>query len=86
MTQTPLQGSALPPTQCDNATIDFFTASTECSRTVASYFNGIESAIVNLYDGNCPMQFNDYATVCSDAYGDEVNNTIVYDIKTIIYS
>ena len=82
-----LQGSTLPPTQCDATTIDFFTANTECSRAVASYFGGNESAVVKLYDGNCPMQFNDYITVCSDAYGDKVNN-IVYDTKTIniVYS
>ena len=73
VTQIMLQGSTLPPTQCDTATIDFFTTNIQCSRTVANLFHGNESAVANLYDGNCPMQFNDYATACIDAYGDEVH-------------
>ena len=80
VTQIMLQGTTLPPTQCDAATISFFNASDECTRAVASLFGGNENAIVNLYDGDCPMRFNNYVMVCSDAYGDEVNNIILYSV------
>ena len=70
----------MPLTECDIATNEFFAANNECSRAVASLLDGNYSAIVNLYDGNCPMQFNDYVTACSDVYGDEVNNIILYSI------
>ena len=63
----------MPPTQCDNATVDFFAANDECSRTVQDLFSN-RDAVVNLYDGDCPMRFNDYATVCRDAFGDQVTN------------
>lgn len=80
VTQIMLQGTTLPPTQCDTATINFFTSPDECNRAVASLLDDNENAIVNLFDGNCPMQFNNYAMVCGDAYGDEVNHIILYSV------
>ena len=73
MTQIVLQDISVPPTECDNATTEFFAVNNECGRAFLRLSGGNESAIVSLYDGNCPMQLNDYATACSDVYGDEVN-------------
>ena len=69
-----LQGNTIPSAECSNATVSFFSTDDQCSRAVEEIFSGNESAIVGLYYGDCPMRFLNYATVCSDSYGDEVNN------------
>ena len=71
-----LQGSTLPPTECSDATIDFFSVDDECTRAVQGIINGNFSAIIGLYYDDCPTRFLNYTTTCNDYFDDdgEVNN------------
>lgn len=71
-----LQGSAVPPSPCSSAISSFFGANDDCSRAAKALLSGNESALVDLYSGGCPTQFRDFATSCSDVFGDEVNKNV----------
>ena len=37
------------------------------------FFEDNELAIINLYNGDCPTRFYEYATACSGVFGDSSN-------------
>ena len=73
-----MQGTALPPTECSDATASLLVGTDQCSGAIRALLSGNENALVGLYNGDCPMRFLNYTTVCSDYFGDddEVSNII----------
>ena len=66
----------MPTTECSNATVEFFTPNDQCSRAVQSiYVADNNSAIIDLYFGDCPMRFLNYTIGCSSLFDtDTVSN------------
>lgn len=66
-----LQGESVPTEtdSCAAVSSDLFSGDDQCSRNVQEVvFNGNESlsAILALYEGDCPARFEEFATACSD--------------------
>ena len=64
-----LQGTALPTDPCGDASIRLFSANDECSRTIQGLLSGNDSTLMNLYNGDCPTRFHEYAITCSGMFG-----------------
>ena len=66
-----LQGDSVPTEtdSCAVASFNLFYGDDQCSRSVQEViFNGNDSlsAILTLYEGDCPARFEEFATACSD--------------------
>ena len=62
-----LQGSTLPLTECDNATVALYGPDDDCSRTLQYLVTGNEvAAIMSLIAGDCPTRFSQYLIACND--------------------
>ena len=77
MTQSVLQGNSIPITNspCGTAYVDLFTVNDGCARSVQSLVSGNESAMRDLFYGDCPSRLYNYFTACSteeDNNDDEV--------------
>ena len=75
-----LQGSAVPRSPCSNAITNLYAATDDCSRAIQALLSGNGSALLDLYSGNCPTQFQEFVTPCSDVFGDEVNKMCLLKI------
>ena len=71
LTQSALQGTLLPPDLCDVAAINLYDRNDECSRTVRALFADDTSALLNLYYGDCPTRFYNFASVCRELLGSD---------------
>ena len=96
MSQSVLQGTALPADECSTATIALFGEDDECSMSVQELFfsdnstennNSTESVILNLYNGDCPTRFLSYATACSEIFGDGADEVInILSVVHLVYN
>ena len=69
MAHSVLQGDPLPTDACDTAFSNLLFGGDQCSMNVQEVIineNDSLSAILSLYEGNCPEKFEAYATACSD--------------------
>ena len=69
MAHSVLQGDPIPTDACDTAYANLFFGDDQCAiNTQEVVFNSNDSlsAILGLYEGDCPAKFEAYATACSD--------------------
>ena len=60
----------MPNDECGIAYINLLGKDDNCSRTAEGLFgDGNDTSLINLYLGDCPTRFHNYATACSESFG-----------------